>query len=431
MPHQMILLRRLTLSALIAAATQAFASSPVPAQEAEPRASTTETLRVFIDCRSRLCDFDHFRREITFVNYMRQRQDAQVHVLITTRRTGGGGTEFTFAFIGQQEFQSVDDSLQYYSGNTDTEDEVRAGITRTLKFGLVRYAARTAAAERLDVVYEAPEDAETTPQAVEDPWNFWIFRMRVGGFVTGEELQSFFDGFGSLSANRTTEEWKISLSASGSYAEDHFELSDGTELVSVSRSYGGEIFAANSLSDHWSAGGVVEARASTFRNHDLRLELGPAVEYNIFPYAESTRRELKFLYVVQLNYFDYDEITIFDKLSETRLAHFFEVSYSVQQPFGSIRTSFEASSFLDNFRQHSLELSGRLDVRLVKGLEFDLGGRVERTKNQIQLPRAGATDEEVLLRRRELGTEYRYFIDFGLSYTFGSIFNNVVNPRFD
>ena len=277
MPHQMILLRRLTLSALIAAAAQAFASSPVPAQEAEPRASTTETLRVFIDCRSRFCDFDHFRREITFVNYMRQRQDAQVHVLITTRQTGGGGTEFTLAFIGQQEFQSVDDSLQYYSGNTDTEDEVRAGITRTLKFGLVRYAARTAAAERLDVVYEAPEDAETTPQAVEDPWNFWIFRMRVGGFVTGEELQSFFDGFGSLSANRTTEEWKISLSASGSYAEDHFELSDGTELVSVSRSYGGEIFAANSLSDHWSAGAVAELRSSTFRNHDLRLELGPAL----------------------------------------------------------------------------------------------------------------------------------------------------------
>jgi hypothetical protein len=155
------------------------------------------------------------------------------------------------------------------------------------------------------------------------------------------------------------------------------------------------------------------------------------VEYNIFPYAESTRRALTLLYAVQLNYFDYTEITIFDKLSETRAAHFFKVSYSVKQPFGSIRTSFEASSFLDNFRQHSLELSGRLNVRLVKGLQFDLGGTVERTKDQIQLPREGVSDEEVLLRRRELGTEYRYFINFGLSYTFGSIFNNIVNPRFD
>jgi hypothetical protein len=38
--------------------------------------------------------------------------------------------------------------------------------------------------------------------------------------------------------------------------------------------------------------------------------------------------------------------------------------------------------------------------------------------------------EEVLLQRRQLETGYSYFFSVGLSYTFGSIFTNVVNPRF-
>ena len=37
---------------------------------------------------------------------------------------------------------------------------------------------------------------------------------------------------------------------------------------------------------------------------------------------------------------------------------------------------------------------------------------------------------DVLLRRRALLTGFQYFTHFGVSYTFGSIYNNVVNPRF-
>ncbi len=390
-----------------------------------------EALRVFVDCRSRYCDFDHFRREIAFVNYVRDRQDAHVHVLVTTRRTGSGGDEFTLAFIGQGEFEAVDDSLQYFSSDTDTQDEVRSGLTRTLKLGLVRYVARTPVAELLDVTYEAPDELVSTPQVVEDPWNFWIFRIRVGGDLGGEEKQSFFSGNGSLSANRTTEEWKIRLFASGWYSEDKFTLSDGSPLTSIARNYGGGVFAIKSLGDHWSLGANAEARVSTFRNQDLATEIGPAIEYNIYPYAESTRRSLTFVYVVQLNYYDYDQVKIFDKTTEIRPAHFMEISLAARQPWGTAITSLELSSFLDDFSQHRLDLSGRLNVRLVRGLQLIIHGSIARTKDQIYLARDEATDEEVLLRRRELGTDYRYFFNLSLSYTFGSIFNNVVNPRFD
>lgn len=422
-----IRLRMLVATAVLFLAVPSLASAQEPAAGPEQEFSA---LRVFMDCRSHFCDFDHFRREISFVNYVRDRQDAQVHVLVTTRRTGAGGTEFTLALIGQQEFESVDDSLGYFSGQTDTFDEVRAGLTRTLKLGLVRYAARTPTAERLDVIYEAPEGA-AAPQATDDPWNYWIFRFRVSGDLGGEELQSDFGGSGSISANRTTEDWKISLSLFGWYNEERFELADSTELTSVARELDASAFVVRSLGEHWSVGGIVEARSSTFTNHDLSFEAGPAIEYSVFPYTESTRRALTVIYAIELRHFDYKQITLFNRMRETRGSHLLEASYSVRQPFGSINTSLEGSAFLDDLSQHRLELSGRLDVRIVRGLSFEVGGRVIRTKDQIFLPREDIPDEEILLRRRELGTEYRYFLRFGLAYTFGSIFNNVVNPRFD
>lgn len=61
---------------------------------------------------------------------------------------------------------------------------------------------------------------------------------------------------------------------------------------------------------------------------------------------------------------------------------------------------------------------------------FTAFGTVDRTRDQIYLPKAGATTEEILVRQRQLATSYRYSMTFGITYSFGSIFNNVVNPRF-
>jgi hypothetical protein len=51
-------------------------------------------------------------------------------------------------------------------------------------------------------------------------------------------------------------------------------------------------------------------------------------------------------------------------------------------------------------------------------------------RDQLYLPRGNLSDEERLLRLRQLATSYNYFVQVGLSYSFGSIFNNIVNPRF-
>ena len=88
------------------------------AADAEPDGA--EALRVFLDCGD-ACDFDHLRTDIPFVNYVRDRRDAQVHVLVTTEETGGGGTAFTLDFVELEEFSDLDDQLVYFSSQNDTK----------------------------------------------------------------------------------------------------------------------------------------------------------------------------------------------------------------------------------------------------------------------------------------------------------------------
>ena len=111
-------------------------------------------MRIFLDCPS--CDENFIRTEVTFVNYVRDRTAADIHVLVTTQPTGGGGTEYTLRFIGLGRFDGENQTLTYTAPQTATDDERRRGVTSRLELGLVRYVAESPIASRLDVTFDAP-----------------------------------------------------------------------------------------------------------------------------------------------------------------------------------------------------------------------------------------------------------------------------------
>jgi hypothetical protein len=167
--------------------------------------------------------------------------------------------------------------------------------------------------------------------------------------------------------------------------------------------------------------------------------VGAAVEYNVFPYAESTRRLLTFLYAIGPRYNVYQDSTIFAETNELLIQQLLVASYDVTQPWGSIDVSTSLDHYLTKFGdgedwddpQYNLSFSGGVEVRLIQGLSADVFGSVSMVRGQIQLAAEGLTEEEILTQQRELATDYRYFLSFGLSYRFGSIFSDVVNPRFE
>ena len=393
--------------------------------------TTLDGLYVFEDCNAPNCDFDHFRREITWVNWVRDREDSDVHVLITSQRTGGGGLTYTVDFIGRRNFAGTRKSLLYTSANTDTDTEVRDGLTRAIALGLVQFVETSPVAPRLEVVYHAPE-TRVIQREEDDPWNLWVFRFSGNGSVEAQQQENGFSVRGSANADRVSEALKINFSLSGRYNRDEFEYEDEEETyINKSEDYTANLLMVWSLGDHWSMGGRANANRSTFRNRDLAVSAGPAVEYDIFPYHESTRRSITFRYSLEVGAYNYQLETVEGKMKEILPRHSLLVAAAIQQPWGEIFGSVEGIQYLHDPKTHRINTSLNLEYRLFRGLSFDVFGSFDRIKDQFYLPVEDLTEEEILLRRRERETEYRFDIGVGFSYRFGSKFANIVNPRMD
>ena len=403
-----------------AAARQAPAAAP---------AQSTEAIRVFLDCNTR-CDFDHLRREITYVNWVRDRADADVHLIITSQGTGGG-QEYVLRFIGLRAFLNSDDEIRYTTQQADSDDEIRARQAQRIGLGLTRYVAKGVLAERLKVTYTAPAGtAAGQTQRPKDPWNLWVFEVGINGYFAGESQEKRNHLNGSIEVSRVSEKWKFRTEIDASRNTSTYELEDST-LHSKTSNYSYSGLLIRSLSKHWSLGLETTAGRSTRENYDLLLKIEPGIEYNVFPYAESSKRQFVFIYSMGLNYENYRDTTIYDKLVESRPAHRFTIAGAATQPWGRLEARLVASTYLDDWSKNRISMFSFGEVRIVRGLSLNLYASYSRIRDQLSIGKAAFSDEEILLRLRELRTDYRWDMEIGLSYTFGSKFSNIVNPRFN
>lgn len=397
------------------------------AQAQEGQAAVDElkktALKVFLDCD--YCDVEYIKTEITFVNYVRDRLEAQVHVLISTQTTGGGGREYTLAFIGQNDFKDAQDVQKYFSTKTDTDDDVRRGLVKALKLGLMSFVGRTPIATRIAVDYARPEAAAATG----DRWRSWVFSLSGSGYFSGEETYMSRMVFGSFSANRVTPASKLRFGLSVDTSRQRYEVEDET-IIGTSSGWEASGLYVKSLGEHWSAGFYLAAESSLYSNIDLGLSAAPAVEYNFFPYSQSTRRQLRALYKLTLNPVKYREETVFGELRETLLKESLSLTLDLREKWGTASVSAEASHYFHDFGKYRVDTFTILSLRLYKGLSVFAIGSYSWIHDQLSLLGRDPTFEEQLLRLRELPQNSNYFISFGFQFTFGSIFTNVINPRF-
>ncbi|MBS4027771.1 MAG: hypothetical protein KGZ58_03945 [Ignavibacteriales bacterium] len=379
---------------------------------------------IFLDCD--YCDEDYIKKEIPFVNFVRDPEQAQVHLLVTTQETGSGGRENTLTFIGKNKFEGMNDTLSFTTQLSATSDERREAMTRVLKVGFVPYVLKTPLRDKLSVSYSG----ESKQEKVKDDWDYWVFNIDANTYLNGESSSDELWLSGGFSANRTTEEWKMGSSFYSNYNQSHSNYGSVNETT-IQRGQGFSSFLVKSLDENWSAGSSADASSSSFSNNKFTLSLTSGVEYNLFPYSESTRRQLRFQYRAKLSHFRYDELTLDDRMKETRLRQLFSISLLLKQPWGSTEASVEASNYFHDFKKRRIEVYTELSIRIIEGLSFRLYGRYAKINDQLSLRKGNVSAEDVLLRRKQLATSYNYFSSVGLSYSFGSIYNNVVNTRFE
>jgi hypothetical protein len=243
-----------------------------------------DALKVYMDAS------DYIKREIPFINYVRDIKDAQIYIISTSQSTGSGGYEYTYFLEGQHDFAGMRDTVVVSTSPDDTDDKRRQKQVSVLKMALMRYVAKTPLNKYIDILFTQPIQEEVST----DQWNNWVFRSNVNGYMSGQKTYQSVDVNGSFSASRITQSWKLIFDLSYSHGEEKYIIGEET-ILSTNKSSSFDALIVKSLSDHWSVGGEFEIGSSTYRNHQLNLECMPGIEYNIFPYSESTRRQFKFL----------------------------------------------------------------------------------------------------------------------------------------
>jgi hypothetical protein len=392
-------------------------------------------LSVFLECAARGCESSHYRTEITYVNWVRDVRDSQVHVIMTSSSTGSGD-QFMLDFIGRGELDGEDDRLTYSHSDTDTDFQRSQGLTGVLAVGLAHYSLLIGQPVQFTVSTPAEDDRRMDlppglQGEVEDPWDYWVFN--VGGSIDFEDEDRKDEKrySANLSANRTTEMWKISISGRGSYTDVVGQYSSGATYEDVRREGSLDARIFYSLAERWSTGIETGASTSTRNNQDLGARIGTGLEYSFFPYRDWTRRRMTAQALLYVRYFDYEEETQFNKMTETVMEGSFRWALGFRQPWGTANINATAEAYLHEPAEfYRLSFGGRLSIRIARGLEWNIGGDISRIRDQIYIPLAELSDEDVLLGRRQLPTDSRLSINTGFSFRFGSIYNNVVNNRF-
>lgn len=397
--------------------------------------SSGTSLNLFLDCYG--CDINYIRTEMPYINFVRDVRDAQVYLLITRQSTGSGGTRWTLFYNGQEKFQGMNDTLTYDSSKDDTFDITRKALTNSMALGLMRYVARTSARDKMLVSYNGEQRRQ--PDKVKDNWDFWVFEINTEPQLRLEKSEKEYSWRNNLRINRVTPEWKILNNFNHNYRQDVFyteeeDVNTGdfidVKTEAVRKSWSINNLTVRSLGEHWSAGIRTGISSSSYSNLDLKMVAAPAMEYNFFPYSESNQRQLTVLYGFNFIYNNYTDSTIYDRLEESLMEQSVNLSLQVQQKWGNANISMGASNYMNDFSKNKIELNGFLRVRIVRGLSIYVNSGVEFIHDQIELAKGNNSREDVYLRLRELETNFRLDSSLGISYTFGSIYNNIVNPRF-
>ena len=420
------------LSYLILALLFILSCQPAHSQENLPsrQLGSNGRLAVFLDAPWAM-DFDFIREQIPIIVYVRDKDLADVHILLTRHDAGIAGTNYYISFFGRRAFRDINYDLNYWAPSSNTRDDTRRGYTNTIKAGLMPYLSLTTLTEKVSIEYKdvAPPSEEIHEFVPEkDPWNQWIFEIYGGGFFNKEETrQSFSSRFGFF-ADRITTDWKVRFRPYFNFSEVVFITTNDT-ITSTSHRHGYESYVVKSMGDHWSAGLFSSGLTSTFHNMNYSVDLAPAIEYSFYPYAEATRRSITFSYRLGYSYNNYLHTTIFMKDEESLVKQALEATAQFDQVWGNFRAGIVGSNHFHDFSVNRLEMFGNINFRIVRGLSMNAYINYNLINDLISIPAGDLSLEDILLMQKQRSTSYSVVGSIGLSYVFGSQVKGSFNPR--
>lgn len=396
----------------------------------------TVRLKLFVDCKTG-CDMTFLRSEINVVDFVTDNSAADVFILITNIKNGGGGNQYQLIFSGQNNFKDVrKDTASFNTKANATDFENRQELSRQIKIYLLPYISRTTAINDINISFKQLETAKkdvNTP-VTKDPWNYWVFNINASGNLNTDVVYNNFNESARFSVSRVTEKLKSSFSISVNKHKSSYEITDssGTNKVVVTNSdYNLYHQTVKSLSQHLSYGYEASVSRNNYTNNKRRLRFNPAIEYDIFPYKSVNTKFFTIRYGLDVQDNAYFDTTIFNKVNETLLGQGLTVYLSLKQKWGNTSMSINYHNYLHNVQLYYAGMNINVDIRLTGNLSFTVNAYAGLVRDQLSLVKGNVSDQDVFVRRRQLASGYNYWANFGINYRFGSTLNNFVNPRFE
>lgn len=427
------LFRKISLLSVAMVGMTAFVALPgghVAGQDTSLSQVSNGRLAVFLDLQTGM-DRDYIRQEIPMVDYVRDKELADVHIIISSHDAGQAGTNYEISLIGRGSFKKMDNTLRHWSPASQTDHETRAGCTRMIKIGLAPYIANIGNMSEiisLDYEVDTTSGMEQATTREKDPWRSWIFEIYGGGYFDSEQTRNSTHIRYGFYADKVTSEWKIRARPYFNYNEDNYQVDDSV-ITNIRHRDGFDGYIIKSLTDHWSAGIFTDMLSSTYHNLDFQVEVSPAIEYSLFPYEEATRRAITLAYKLDYSYNDYEQKTIYRQRNETLWGHSLVLAVDFRQTWGTIRAGITGSQHFHDLSSNRAELFTRMDIRIFKGFSLTLRGDLDFINDLVAIPMAEMSTEEILLEKRRRSTNYQFDGHIGFTYTFGSELSKAYNPR--
>ena len=386
--------------------------------------NTDSKIKIYLDCDD--CNSTFFRKNMQVVDFVRDSKLADVHVFVTEQKTGSNSTEYGLNFIGIEKYSDLQYKLKAISPQDEADILKWERLLKIVDIGLLPYISRTPEIDGVKIKHDF--DAARPLKKTYDPWNYWVFRLELGSDFEGEKSQKEYSLNNSIRADRVTDILKFRSEASYDFNKEIYK--DDNEIIeSIKKQAEFNSRLIYSLSPKWSAGVFGEILTSSYLNLNLSSGIGPAVEYNIFPWDKSDRQVFTIAYHFKTKYFNYNELTVYNKLEEWRTSEALELSFILRQPWGEIENTLEASHYFYDFSKNRLSLESEASINVVKGLSLVMELDTQLIHDQLYLPAGEITREEILLKQKKLATNFEISAELGIRYTFGSVYNNIINQR--
>lgn len=393
-----------------------------------------EPLVLFLDCN---CNTTLIKQQLNYYNFAVDQGGADIYVFIADQGLNSGGRNYEFNLMGQGDFTDTQIEFSLSTTALMTDAEVDRLLADRLEMALLGFLAGTEYAPYFEVsVLDGLRVDSTTsgddPPAIAnevDPWRGWIFEAYGNFSFEKESLRERSTYRVGMDIDRVTPDWRVRINPDWFYESRIVEQEGEDDITAIQRRARVSWSVVKSLGQHWSAGLFNRVEENTYTNIGLGIWVAPAIEYNIFSYDEVPFKEFTIAYRIGMVQNRYATETIFLQTKETLARHILDADLRLRQTWGNIFAGVSYRNFLQDWSKNRFSVDTRLDIRIAKGLFVNFGGEYNIINDQISLARGDATLEEILLGQTQLATNFELEFRLGLSYTFGALYNNIVNTR--